>query len=101
FRTRRCSTLFPYTALFRSEADVGWQASCVDSVQNPPYSLKGNGVLIGIVDSGIDYANPVFRNSDGTTRIVSLWDQTIPGNPPEGDRKSTRLNSSHVSISYA
>ena len=71
------------------EADVGRQASCVDSVQNPPYSLKGNGVLIGIVDSGIDYANPVFRNSDGTTRIVSLWDQTIPGNPPEGYASGT------------
>lgn len=66
------------------EAYVGRQVSCIDSVQNPPYSLKGNGILIGIVDSGIDYANPAFRNADGTTRIVSLWDQTIPGHPPEG-----------------
>lgn len=66
------------------EAYVGRQVSCIDSVQNPPYSLKGNGILIGIVDSGIDYANPAFRNTDGTTRIVSLWDQTTPGHPPEG-----------------
>lgn len=34
------------------EADVGRQVSCVDSVQNPPFSLKGKGILIGIVDSG-------------------------------------------------
>ncbi len=36
--------------------------------------------------SGIDYSHPDFRNEDGTTRIVALWDQTIPGNPPEGFR---------------
>ena len=34
------------------------QASCIDEVQNPPLSLSGRGVLIGIVDSGIDYENP-------------------------------------------
>ena len=39
---------------------------------------------MGVIDSGIDYANPVFRKEDGSTRIRSLWDQTIPGNPPEG-----------------
>lgn len=67
------------------EADVGRQASCIDSVQAPPLSLSGAGVLIGIVDSGIDYAHPAFRNSDGSTRIVALWDQTAQdGRPPEG-----------------
>lgn len=32
---------------------------------------------MGIVDTGIDYLNPVFQYNDGTTRIVSIWDQTI------------------------
>ena len=36
------------------------------------------------MDSGIDYENPDFRNEDGSTRIVSLWDQSMPGNPPAG-----------------
>jgi hypothetical protein len=39
--------------------------------------LKGNGVLLGFLDTGIDYQNPLFQYSDGTTRIVSIWDQTI------------------------
>lgn len=62
----------------------GKRVSCINPVQRTPFSLMGGGVLTAIVDSGIDYANEDFRNPDGTTRIRSLWDQTIPGNPPEG-----------------
>lgn len=55
-------------------------------VQNyPTLQLKGSGVLIGFLDSGIDYTNDVFRNLDGTTRIAAIWDQTVQsGTPPEG-----------------
>ncbi len=53
-------------------------AACITAVQNPPRSLTGNGVLVGIIDSGIDIFHPDFQNPDGTTRIVELWDQTIP-----------------------
>ncbi|HJC73701.1 MAG TPA: S8 family serine peptidase [Candidatus Mediterraneibacter faecavium] len=66
------------------QADVGRQVSCVDAVQTAPYDLSGRGVLIGIVDSGIDYENPDFRNEDGTTRIAYLWDQSVSGIPPSG-----------------
>ena len=66
------------------QADIGRQASCVDVVQAAPYGLTGRGVLVGIVDSGIDYENPDFRNEDGTTRIAYLWDQSVSGNPPDG-----------------
>lgn len=52
----------------------------IRSVAN--FNLRGQGVLIGIVDSGIDYTNPIFQYADGTTRIVSIWDQTISGSPP-------------------
>lgn len=57
------------------QADVGRQVSCIDAVQEAPYGLTGRGVLVGIVDSGIDLTNPDFRNEDGTTRIAALWDQ--------------------------
>lgn len=55
-------------------------------VQNyPTLQLKGKGVLIGFLDSGIDYTNEVFRNIDGSTRIAAIWDQTVQsGTPPEG-----------------
>ena len=55
-------------------------------VQNyPALQLKGKGVLIGFLDSGIDYQNKVFRNLDGTTRIAALWDQTIQSGTPPRD----------------
>lgn len=50
----------------------------------PTLKLLGNGILIGFLDTGIDYTNDVFRNLDGTTRILGIWDQTIQsGTPPE------------------
>lgn len=61
-------------------------ASGVERIREiPNFNLRGNGVLIGIVDTGIDYTNPIFQYADGTTRIVALWDQTIQtGIQPEG-----------------
>lgn len=43
----------------------------------PNFDLRGKGVLIGIVDSGIDYTNPIFQYADKTTKIAAIWDQTI------------------------
>ncbi len=45
--------------------------------QAPSLSLRGSGVLVGIIDTGIDYTNPVFLHGDGTSKIIELWDQTI------------------------
>lgn len=78
------------------EAETGRQVSCIDTVQFPPYSLSGIGTLVGIIDSGIDYANPAFRNEDGTTRIVSLWDQTLSGRPPEGYASGTEFTREEI-----
>ena len=66
------------------EVNEGRIASCINPIQAQPYGLLGEGVLVAIIDSGIDYSHPDFRNEDGTTRIEALWDQTIPGAPPEG-----------------
>ena len=56
-------------------------AGIVSALQTPALSNMGSGVIIGIVDTGIDYTSPVFRKSDGTTRILGLWDQTLPEDP--------------------
>lgn len=46
----------------------------------------GRGVIVGIIDTGINFGHENFKNPDGTTRIISIWDQTInaPVNPPQG-----------------
>lgn len=59
--------------------DVGRSVSCINSVQGSAGNqegLTGQGVLVGIIDSGIDFSHPAFRNQDGSTRILYLWDQT-------------------------
>lgn len=61
------------------------RAACILTVQSPnTYGLSGKNVLVGVIDSGIDYSHPDFRNEDGTTRILYLWDQTESGRPPYG-----------------
>lgn len=60
-------------------------ASGILQVQREPLALTGRGVVICVIDTGIDYTNAVFRNEDGTSRILAIWDQTIQtGEPPEG-----------------
>ena len=61
----------------------GIVSSCVNRTRLAPYFLTGKGVLVACLDSGIDIFHPDFCNADGSTRIVSLWDQTISGNPPD------------------
>lgn len=64
------------------EAAQGRRASCMLPVQTgrgavgSRTNLTGAGVLVAVIDSGIDYRHPDFCSADGTTRIVALWDQT-------------------------
>lgn len=98
------------------QIENGRRVSCIDEVQAAPFfssigqeglednqqkkqsfPLIGKGVLIGIVDSGIDYENPDFRNADGTTRILALWDQTLQnGKPPQGYHIGTEFTSEQI-----
>lgn len=60
-------------------------AAGILSVNSMPLNLTGKGVLMGFLDTGIRYRFPAFLNSDGTTRIAAVWDQTSQdGDPPEG-----------------
>ena len=49
----------------------------------PAFGNQGQGVLIGFVDTGIDYQNPLFRKADGSSRILGIWDQTLETGAPD------------------
>ena len=60
------------------------EASGIIGIQRQPYlDLRGQGVLVGIVDTGIDYTQQVFRYEDGTSKIQAIYDQSVSGTPPE------------------
>lgn len=55
-------------------------ASGITRVLNQPFlNLSGRGVIIGIVDTGIDYRKDAFKFEDGSTKILGIWDQTVDG----------------------
>lgn len=86
----RISEIMPYIksvasleipAIYTLEEISPVDASGAPLFHNNPYlQLNGRGVIVGIVDTGIDYLNREFMNEDDTTRILRIWDQTIDGN---------------------
>lgn len=79
--TDRAILEFNYAAIpnvFGLTSEASLDASNITRLRNiPNLDLRGEGTLVGMVDTGIDYSNPVFRYEDGTTRIAAIWDQTI------------------------
>ena len=70
--------------LFSIMDSTSLEVSGIIAMQNQPaLSLKGQGIFIGIVDTGIDYTNDLFKNSDNTSRIFSIWDQSEETNTIE------------------
>ncbi len=66
-------------------------------VQRPPLSLLGSGVVLGFIDTGIRYTEDVFRNADGSSRVMAIWDQTIQtGVPPEGMKYGSQYTKSMI-----
>ncbi|SEW45960.1 S8 family peptidase [[Clostridium] fimetarium] len=85
--------------------DIGsLEASGVLRVQNIPIlQLRGSGVLIGIIDTGIDYRQEAFINSDKTSKVYSIWDQTIDSenSQPEGFYFGTEYTQSQINTALA
>lgn len=70
---------------YRTQNDVATGSSNVASdAASAGFGTKGAGVIVAIIDTGIDWKNPDFRKADGTTRLLGIWDQTIadPLHPP-------------------
>src|SRR5699024_12295408 len=85
------STLFPYTTLFRSTGEMGIGNTTTSSAVAAVFLNKEPEVMTG---------RGAGLSSEGLVRKIHAIERGIAVNQPE-DRKSTRLNSSHVSISYA
>ena len=82
------------------------ERSCVYYAWSAPYSLSGEGVLVAVIDSGIDWKNTAFRNPDGSTRIFKLWDQTVAPEssgyaPPEGYVVGTEYNRDVINLALS
>ncbi|HSQ34020.1 MAG TPA: S8 family peptidase, partial [Peptostreptococcaceae bacterium] len=70
--------------------------------QNNPYNpLTGEGVLIAVIDTGIDYLHPDFIYEDGTSKIAYLWDQTVAGKAPEPFLFGAQYNNTDINQAIA
>lgn len=77
--------------------DSPLDASGITQIYNQPYlDLDGQDVLVGIVDTGIDFTQPAFIRDDGTSKIRYLYDQSVIGNAPEGFATGTEYTNEQI-----
>lgn len=93
--------IYPYSSfptLFTLASKLSVEKSGIGCTQRQPgLNLFGLGVIIGIIDTGIDYQHPAFRNHDGSSRILSIWDQTDQnGNPPKDFEFGSEYTKSNI-----
>ncbi len=83
--------------------EAGRRGSCIPPVQaETPWNLRGAGVLVAVIDSGLDYRHPDFRNPDGTTRLRAIWDQTAKtGTAPLGFQAGAEYKSAQIDQALA
>lgn len=88
---------YPYKSiptLYGLMDTVALEESGILKLQNQPaLNLKGRGVLVAVIDTGIDCTHRAFRDVSGNTRIVKIWDQSDnSGSSPEGFIYGTEYN---------
>ncbi|MFA9378936.1 MAG: S8 family peptidase [Lachnotalea sp.] len=95
---------YVFPSIYTLESMISLEKSGVQQIQlNPNFNLYGQGVLVGMIDTGIEYQHEAFLNRDGTSRIVSIWDQTInEGGPhPEGFTFGTEYTKEQINTALA
>lgn len=72
--------------LMQTEFDAtSLMVSGITQIQRPPLSLNGSGTVIAIIDTGVDYTLDIFKDDNGNSRILAIWDQEDQsGLPPDG-----------------
>ncbi len=87
------------------ELDLAVVDTRVNLVHAGPPGRRGSGVIVGIVDSGIDYTHPAFRNPDGTSRILFIWDQNLTAGageaPPPGFTFGVQYTNAQINAALA
>ena len=77
--TSKTYTYFAIPTLYTLLDTTSMESSgIIQTAQQPSLNLRGEGTMIGFIDTGIDYRNPLFRLPDGSSRIAGIWDQTLP-----------------------
>lgn len=85
---------FPYTL---SELTVSSDVYNYSRINKGTMTLLGEGVIVGIIGTGIDYLNPRFITAAGESRIIAIWDQTIDkGKVPEFFPYGTEYKKSNI-----
>lgn len=97
---------YPYRTIpkcFSPMDEASLEQSGILTMQNyPGLELKGQGILIGFIDTGIDYTNPIFVTPSGESRIVSIWDQTIEsGTPPQNFLYGTEYANEQLNLALS
>lgn len=84
--------------LFGLTDEISVSASRILNLRNTAaFNLRGEGVIVAIIDTGIDYTNPILRKPDGSTKIISIWDQSIHTGPsPEDANFGTIYNREQI-----
>lgn len=75
--------------------------ACITAASQEISGLTGRGILIAVLDTGIDYRHDDFRNPDGTTRIIRIWDQNATGIPPTGFSLGAEYNQEEINAALA
>lgn len=81
-----------------SYVDIGLGSICASNIGLPTsqFNVTGEGVLVAVIDSGINYSYLDFLNADNTTRIRFIWDQTIEGTAPEGFNRGAEYTQEQI-----
>lgn len=90
---------YVFPTLYTLESTISLEKSGIQQIQlNPNFNLYGHGVLVGIVDTGIEYQHEAFLSRENTSKIAFIWDQTIGegGTPPEGFTFGAEYNNAQI-----
>lgn len=81
-----------------SYTEIGLSSICMSNIGLPAsqFNVTGRGILIAIIDTGINYSYVDFLNPDNTTRIKYIWDQTLTGNIPEGFNRGAEYTEADI-----